>query len=390
MWIILVITAVLVVAHIALTWRAAIVSGQVARNRTDETSTAPPSTADMPKVSVLIPAWKEYGTLEHCIHSLDKVTYPNWECIIVAGGPDDTFTYAQGLAADRPHFKAVEQPPKGKNAALNLGFGQANGEIIVVLDADSRVEPDWLTHLISPFAHGAEATTGNFHPERQTPVSMVGEMEKIIGYEVYGGATLQGSGSIALKREIIDAMGGFHEGIVVGVDWDLNLRVEQGGYQRAFAPGATVYTERPATVGEFWKNEVRWRRAHLWLLYGHRAWFTRSIPAMLGAALFYVVTLAATGGLLLTLLAALVGAGEVALFFAGMTALFLLWSTLRRAALAGQVAAYKDDQSWLRYGSTVALLLLLAMLATWRAVLTLHKKTPHFKGPRVLTESRAQ
>lgn len=373
-----------VVLHISLTWLAMIRTGLAASKRhSAEPLHIPSSAIDWPSVTVLVPAWNEQGTIQRCITSLQSVDYPDWNVIIAAGGPDGTLEAVRNALQQFRNFQVIEQPPYGKNAALNLALKQATGAVIVILDADSRVEPMWLYGLVSPLLSGAHTSTGNFFAERQTPVTRCSEMEKISAYQVHSSHTLQGSGSIALHREVIERLKGFPEDVVVGVDWDLNVRVEKTGFRRAFAQEAHVYTQRPATLGEFWKNEVRWRRAHFRLLWLHRDWFFKSIPRALGSVLFYLVTLALTACIAITVLIESTGlvahAGQAWVF----TMLFITWVLGRRAALAAEIASFTKEAHWLGLSAMLGLLLLLSMLASWRAVLTLNKHSPHFKGPRI-------
>jgi glycosyltransferase involved in cell wall biosynthesis len=143
-----------------------------------------------PCVSILVPAWNERTILERCVASLRRLEYPEWECIIVAGGTDGTFEHAQSLVAAMPNCMVIAQRPGGKNAALNDGLALARGSILVLLDADCEVEPAWLGALVSPVITFADASLGNYGPDLATPVSLQFEMNKVTTYFVRGVATL--------------------------------------------------------------------------------------------------------------------------------------------------------------------------------------------------------
>jgi hypothetical protein len=101
-----------------------------------------------PKVSVVICAYNAASTLEDCLSSLERMTYPNFEVIVVNDGSKD----ATGAIARRhPSMTLIEVPNGGLSAARNIGLAQASGEIVAYTDADVRVESDWLTYLVQPF-----------------------------------------------------------------------------------------------------------------------------------------------------------------------------------------------------------------------------------------------
>jgi cellulose synthase/poly-beta-1,6-N-acetylglucosamine synthase-like glycosyltransferase len=367
-------------AHTAFTWGAALRRGIIARRR----PAAPESSrTTWPFVSVIVPAWRERGTVEACVRSLRAVEYPDWEAIVVAGGPAGSYAAAIESCGGFERARVLEQLPLGKNAALNQGLRAARGSVIAVLDADSQVTPGWLRALVAPIGRSAQATTGTPMPSRATPIALGERMEQLAAWGVRGATTLQGSGSIALDRTAIEALGGFPEDVLVGVDWDLDARLAARGVRRAICQQAIVYTERPATLPEYWRNELRWRRAHLASLFRLPGFFLANPFA--AAASMYIYALA-WFGTLFTLLACalwLAGAGALRTPALALWALFVAWLLLRRAALAAEVAAYTAEWGWLRLAWVPPLLLCMTLAAIVPASLTVARNQAHFKGPRV-------
>lgn len=334
-----------------------------------------------PSVTLLVPAWNERGTLEILMRSLRDLDYPQWEAIVVAGGPDGSYEAARAAVGD-PRISVIEQGPRGKNGALNDGLRLARGEVIVILDADAQISPPWLRALTAPLAGAADATTGNYLPLRSTPFSLHGQMEKISVYAVRGQVFLQGSGGIALRREALAALGGFPEHVRVGVDWDLDARVAMAGLRRAYCPEAILYTERPATLREWWKNELRWRRAHLASLVRLREHFLADPRSALLSLHPYVVAWFCAAITLLTF-------GIVALGPRGARRPALLaWGAvlgqtgISRAGLSFEVAAFTGDARWLKLAWTPPLLWAFTLAASLVACLRPGPQSAHFKGPR--------
>ena len=253
--------AVAFVGSLALFWGLAARRGHRARARVFPNDPLPGGS--LPLVSILVPAWNEEAVLADCVRAVERLEYPNWECLLVAGGTDRTFELARDLAAADRRVAAVQQTPNGKNAALNQGLAAARGELVALLDADCVVEPSWLSELVAGILRGADACVGDYRPEPLTPISRQFVIDKIVAYYVRGATTLHG-GAILLRRTAIERIGGrFPEDVPAGTDWDLDQRLARAGLRKAFVPAARHATPYPSTLSQFIRNEIRWRRAHL-------------------------------------------------------------------------------------------------------------------------------
>jgi cellulose synthase/poly-beta-1,6-N-acetylglucosamine synthase-like glycosyltransferase len=367
--------------HVVITWIAAIWHGL--HPKKIFLSKQAHHSNEYPVVSVIVPAWEERGTLEKCIEFLRRIDYPAWEAIIVAGGQDGSYDSAVESCKDLEHFRAIEQEPRGKNAALNLGLSLAHGQIIVLLDADSQVSAGWLKELIAPIDRVVLASTGQPVPSRETPITQVEQMEQISATRIRGVTTLQGNGSIALHRKVLEQIGGFAEEVLVGVDWDLNARLASHNIGRAFCPEAILKTERPSTLWEFWKNEIRWRRAHFLSLFRFPNYFLKDPITAISSLYIYGLSWFAA---LFTMLAGALSLMQISglrTIALSLWCLFMAWIILRRAALAMEVAVYSRNINWLKFAWAPPLLLCFTLVAGLTATLTFSQNTAHFKGPRL-------
>jgi SAM-dependent methyltransferase len=114
--------------------------GIVARpspSRTREARTSSPST------SVVIPCRNEAGHIRPLVASLPRLG-PNSEFLFVEGGStDDTEAVLRQVIAERPDLplRLLKQTGKGKGDAVRLGFAEARGEVVLILDSDMGVDP---------------------------------------------------------------------------------------------------------------------------------------------------------------------------------------------------------------------------------------------------------
>jgi cellulose synthase/poly-beta-1,6-N-acetylglucosamine synthase-like glycosyltransferase len=350
-----------VILHVLCVWFMAIQHGRKASRKQVRVY----ELTSKPFVSILIPAWQERIVLKATLDALKKTTYPNWEGIIIAGGSDDTEEYARSLCADLSNIIVIHQSPQGKNAALNLGLVQAKGEIIVVLDADTQVYPDWLSCLISPLTEGHAASSGNYFPTIRTWVSIYFEMEKISAHSIHHINVLRGCG-FAIKRSVLMTLGGFPENITVGVDWDLDLRLQRLGFKRAYSDEACLKTMLPYTLKQFWQNQVRWRKAH----------FKSAVIFRKPSHIyFYLIGLAFFFSPLAAACLSRINNGWQ------IWPLFWVWVMLRRLSLSLEVAAYCGNV-WLKWAWVPIALLPIDFMAGLVAVVSAYRKTIFFKGPR--------
>ncbi|MGE5602491.1 MAG: glycosyltransferase [Nitrososphaerales archaeon] len=346
----------------------------------------PSAPAAWPSVSIILPAWRERGTLESCLTRLRKIDYEDYEVIVVAGGPDGTFKAANRSARHDPRITVMRQRATGgKNGAINDGARRASKEVLVFIDADALVTREWLKALVAPLADGYDgglydASTGKYAPVRRTLISEVGEMSQVLENEARGRVILQGSGGMAVRRSAFDAIGGIPEGRYAD-DWALSARLQEQGYRLAYAPGAFEYTERPATLGEWWANEVRWRRLHLLTLFEVAPGELRT-PISAAKALYPYA--AAWTVVILTAAAVVARACRLGYRAAAEVAWAAVVGAVVTRELAGAVetAAYAGQTRWLRTMAVIPVLTVLGWLASVFATLTTGKAGLHFKGPR--------
>ena len=98
-------------------------------------------------VSVMIPARNEAANIESCIESLKSQTYENMEVLVFDDcSEDDTATIATRCIALDERFRLIIGQGKtegwaGKNDALRKVVREAGGEILIFVDADTRLAP---------------------------------------------------------------------------------------------------------------------------------------------------------------------------------------------------------------------------------------------------------
>lgn len=113
---------------------------------------------EIPKtVSVIIPARNESGNIAAAVTRTPEMGL--WtELIFVEGNStDETWKAIQQAQIEHPErrIKIAQQPGRGKGDAMRLGYALAEGEIVMILDADLTMPPEDLPKFYHAVANGS-------------------------------------------------------------------------------------------------------------------------------------------------------------------------------------------------------------------------------------------
>ena len=108
------------------------------------------------RVSVIVPARNEAGNIEGILARTPEMG-SSTEFIFVEGhSKDDTYEAIQRAIARYPERQCtiMKQTEKGKGNAVRLGFAEATGDILMILDADMTVRPECLPRFYQALISG--------------------------------------------------------------------------------------------------------------------------------------------------------------------------------------------------------------------------------------------
>lgn len=113
------------------------------------------SSSETPLVSICIPARNEADTIERCVTTALKQEYPNFEVLVLddhsTDGTSEVLDELSGIINNLRHLKGAPKPDDwlGKPWACHQLSKQAQGEILVFIDADVWLEPDVLNKTVA-------------------------------------------------------------------------------------------------------------------------------------------------------------------------------------------------------------------------------------------------
>ncbi|MGH7034240.1 MAG: glycosyltransferase, partial [Stellaceae bacterium] len=190
-------------------------------------------------------------TLAPCLESLAKLTYPDYEVIVVNDGSTDG---SLAIAERFGYCRIISQPNKGLSVARNVGAQNATGEIIAYTDSDCVADPDWLAYLVAKMEVSDLAACGgpNFPPPEDSlvpaavAVSPGGPTHVLLSDDV---AEHIAGCNMAFRRDALLRLGGFDPIYrAAGDDVDICWRFQDAGYTIGFSPAAVVWHFRRNTV----------------------------------------------------------------------------------------------------------------------------------------------
>ena len=106
------------------------------------------------KFSIIVPSRNEITDIGLTLEFLRKVTYSNYEVIIVDDSSDGTFQF---VAQHFPEFTLIKGKGIGLNAAFNQGIAQAVGEVVVLITADTSLPANYLEQIQKHYLDGHDA-----------------------------------------------------------------------------------------------------------------------------------------------------------------------------------------------------------------------------------------
>ncbi len=212
---------------------------------------------DMPKVSVIVPAYNAEQTLAACLMALFAVDYSDYEVIVVDDASTDR---TPAIAAAYPCRLVRLTGNRGAGEARNQGVCQAQGEIIAFTDSDCIVPVDWLKKLVCVLQNEVVGVTGIYAEPHDSSL-----FARFVGYDIRlrllqlkPNTNLFGTYNGAVLRSVFNETGGFDPRIR-GASWEdveFGLRIIRNGHQLAFDKSNAVVHQPRITISGYLQRQA--------------------------------------------------------------------------------------------------------------------------------------
>jgi ceramide glucosyltransferase len=296
---------------------------------------APGRPAMLPPVTVLKPVRGAGDGLYENLASFCRQDYPApLQVVIGVDDPNDpAVATVRRLERDFPHLDivlAVGRLPGANRKIANVlqMMRHARHDVLVLSDADVRVRPDYLAAVVAPLANSEVGLTTCLYRAvggRGLPALVESLLINTWFIPMALTACLRPlrhafGATIAVRREALDAIGGFGElRDHLADDYQLGHRVADAGYRVELLPYVVETFIDSTTLGDVWRHQLRWVRTYrvcqplgwaLSIVTHVTFWGVVAVACSGGAAGAWLVLAALVGLRLATLCLAMARLGE--------------------------------------------------------------------------------
>jgi glucosyl-dolichyl phosphate glucuronosyltransferase len=218
-----------------------------------------------PRITVAVITYNRSRYLRETLAGLARQDYPadQWELLVVDNNSTDaTGDVVASFVGSSPTPRRLVEKAQGLDHGRNRAVAEALGEIVVLIDDDIILEPDWLTQIAAPFlsekARAIGVVGGEVVPVfpdgipawlrgAHRPLAFRADAGPLPPHQAPMGA------NFAFPKWVFTRFGGFkteldRQGAALfgGGDSDMIRRVRAKGLEAWFVPGAKVLHQIPA------------------------------------------------------------------------------------------------------------------------------------------------
>jgi GT2 family glycosyltransferase len=211
-----------------------------------------------PQVSIVIPTYNREDLITAAVDSALGQSVRGLEVIVVDDGSTDSTAQRLDVFRNEARFRYVRQANQDRSAARNHGARLAEGQWLVFLDSDDRLLPQALAgHLAVAQQQSAVAMTIGGYAYTNQDGLVLGQrlpwQESGLSLANWLFNCMALPGSAMIRRDWFEQVQGYDPTITMAEDWDLYLRLAQGGCPMAWTrqivceyrqhPGSSIHNQ---------------------------------------------------------------------------------------------------------------------------------------------------
>lgn len=213
-------------------------------------------TVVMLKVSIVVPTYNEEYDIRETLESLVNLDWPDYEILVVDDSTDRTPEIVSSFN-DRGVRLIQPKERDGRCAARNLGIMEADGDIVVILNADVHLPVDFLSLIARHYEREADYVLV------RSEVENLGDLfarfiESVSRADFYNKdpQSMQWTEGFSCRRDLAIKAGLFPTGFVVpmcaGEDWFFGENLRNIGAHKHVDLDIVCTHIAPATITDYW------------------------------------------------------------------------------------------------------------------------------------------
>ncbi len=229
-------------------------------------------------VSVIIPVRNGASVIGRCLNAVIGQDYPQLEIIVVDNASSDQ-TADLVRRIDDERIKIVYEPKPSRGAARNRGVRVANGEIIMMTDADCEVPEGWIAQMLKPLDKGEDIVVGGEINSEMNKWEKIAHQKHVTFMKRQKGdgqyIHFIDTKNFAIRKQVLISVGGFNGSLVDLEDFDLKIRLEKANFKICYLPEVRVVHHHPKQLSQVWSRKRSQGYSAAKLYFNNRGWFRK-------------------------------------------------------------------------------------------------------------------
>lgn len=249
-----------------------------------------------PFVSVIMATRNEQRTINKCIQAFLSQTYPRnrFELSIADRSEDGTRGILEKISTDQPGWLRLIHNPSGRTAdGLNLSLQASRGEILIPFGGHAFPKSDFIARIVEKLTNSnIDLVGGRVIPEAlirkpaALAIALALKQPFAVGnkdFTIRVRRPIRASGFMAVKRELVNRVGGFNPRYTRGQDLDWYERLIAAGGKSMFEPTiVSYYFPRTSFLKQFFYQLLNgFHRMCIFFETGRGLYFRHIIPVFL-------------------------------------------------------------------------------------------------------------
>lgn len=243
-----------------------------------------------PSFSFIVPVFNRPNEVQELLESLKNQADQDFEIIIVEDGSSIPCKDICDKYLDSLKLKYFHKSNEGRSIARNFGMERAHGDMLIFVDSDCILPPDY----VSTLKQSIKRDPADCYGGPDTAHESFSDVQKAINFSMTSFLTTGGirggkksmekftprTFNMGFTKKVYNIVGGFRE--MFSEDIDMSTRIKNAGFKISLYPEVKVFHKRRVDFKKFWHqvHTFGMSRITLQLLYPGSMKLVHWLPAL--------------------------------------------------------------------------------------------------------------